>query len=339
MGENTNIEWTDATYNPWYGCKKISAGCSRCYCYREMKRYGLNPSIITRSKTTFRNPLKWKEPRMIFVCSWSDFFIKKADEWRDEAWDVIRKTPQHIYQILTKRPENIWDRLPKDWPWENVWLGVTCENQKMANERIPILSNIPATIRFISYEPLLEYVKWDYNDFPIDWIIIGAESGPKARLMKESWVRRMLIDAKEFDIPVFYKQKMVDGKKVSLPLLDGKSYAEFPKNINIEEFQKKESKDDLRITDWIKPQQTFESGYAKIIKKNRIAKIGEQFVGLANRTKIFTTQYGKITGKKWLEKEGERLIKLGIETEIVPDGKMIALARKSEKVKDRETEF
>ncbi len=104
MGKESQIEWTEATWNPWHGCKKISPGCKNCYMYREKKRYGQDPHNVTKSKTTFKAPLGWKSSKTIFTCSWSDFFIQEADDWRDDAWDVIRKTPEHTYQILTKRP-------------------------------------------------------------------------------------------------------------------------------------------------------------------------------------------------------------------------------------------
>src|SRR3990172_778380 len=127
MGKITGISWTDATYNPWYGCLKVSPGCKQCYMYRDMERYGKDPKVVTRAKpATFNSPLKWTEPQRVFTCSWSDYFIEQADEWRDEAWDIIRRTPHLTYQILTKRPENIFDRLPADWGngWPNVFLSV-----------------------------------------------------------------------------------------------------------------------------------------------------------------------------------------------------------------------
>lgn len=157
MGKNSKIEWTHATWNPWYGCKKISPGCQHCYMYREMTRYNtFDPYTVTRSKTTFRNPLKWKEPQLVFTCSWSDFFIQDADAWRAEAWEIIRQTPHLIYQILTKRPENIPDRLPDDWGsgYPNVYLGVSVENADYL-WRILCLYRIPATLYWVSLEPLL----------------------------------------------------------------------------------------------------------------------------------------------------------------------------------------
>lgn len=107
MGNSSNIEWTDATWNPWHGCHKVSQGCKNCYMFRDKRRYGQDPNVVTRAaSTTFYAPLKWKKPRRIFTCSWSDFFIEEADPWRDEAFAIMALTPQHTYQVLTKRPES-----------------------------------------------------------------------------------------------------------------------------------------------------------------------------------------------------------------------------------------
>src|SRR5215472_9745754 len=128
MGGATGIEWTDATWNPWMGCRKVSPACAHCYMFSDQRRYGHDPGVIRRSKTTFDAPLRWPtEEKLVFTCSWSDWFIEDADEWRPEAWEVIRQTPHLTYQILTKRPELIADRLPADWGrgWPNVWLGVS----------------------------------------------------------------------------------------------------------------------------------------------------------------------------------------------------------------------
>lgn len=161
MGENSTIQWTDKTWNPWHGCTKVSDGCKFCYMYRDKERYGQDPKTVLRSKTTFNAPLKWTDPAMVFTCSWSDWFITDADEWRPEAWDIIRKTPHLTYQILTKRPENIKERLPADWGkgYPNVWLGVSVENQKAAEDRIFELLSIRAAVRFLSVEPLLGPIK------------------------------------------------------------------------------------------------------------------------------------------------------------------------------------
>lgn len=161
MGAKTEIGWTDATWNPWHGCHKVSAGCKNCYMFSDKARYGQDPNKVVRSKTTFQEPLKWKEGRRIFTCSWSDWFIEEADEWRDEAYDVIRATPWHTYQVLTKRIERATGRMP-DPPLPNLWLGTSVEDQATANVRIPLLLRTSAAIRFVSYEPALGPVSFKF---------------------------------------------------------------------------------------------------------------------------------------------------------------------------------
>lgn len=160
MGINSKIEWTDNTWNPWRGCTKLSPACDNCYMMRDAARFGLNGQEVTRaSPATFNAPLKmsWMDGTRVFVCSWSDFFHAAADAWRVDAWEIIRKRPGLIFQILTKRPERITQCLPEDWGdgWPNVWLGVTAENQEFADKRIPWLLAIPAAKRFVSIEPML----------------------------------------------------------------------------------------------------------------------------------------------------------------------------------------
>jgi len=226
MGKNSAIAWTDHTWNPWQGCHKVSDGCLNCYMFRDMKRFGKVPSLVLRSiDSTFNAPMKWKELARVFVCSWSDFFIQEADRWRDSAWEIIRKTPHLTYQILTKRPERIKDCLPEDWGqgWPNVWLGVTTENQAMANLRVPALLKIPAAIHFVSVEPMLEVVNLANVIMPdgdhlgnnlfnhgtgngINWVICGGESGPKARPMHPDWVRGLRNQCQGARVPFFFKQ-------------------------------------------------------------------------------------------------------------------------------------
>ena len=186
MGK-TLIAWTDYSWNPWRGCHKVSQGCKNCYMFREQKRYGNDPNIVVRSITTFKDPLKWKDPAMVFTCSWSDWFIEEADPWRDEAWEIIRQTPHLTYQILTKRPENIRSRLPDDWGdgWDNVWLGVSIEDKDNYARGLN-LADIPAKIRFISAEPLLGQLDllWLVSTGLIHWLIVGGESGPNYRMME-----------------------------------------------------------------------------------------------------------------------------------------------------------
>lgn len=233
MGERTRITWTRGghTYNPWQGCHKVSPGCRDCYMYSEKIRYGQEPNVVVRSKPpTFNAPLKWTEPAFVFTCSWSDWFIAEADAWRDEAWDIIRRTPHLTYQILTKRPERIAAHLPADWGrgWPNVWLGVSAENQATADERIPVLLTVPAALRFVSAEPLLEpldltpYFRklatggpgWkltaglalEIADRVPEWIIVGGESGTRARPFDIGWARDLIRQCSEVRVPVFVKQ-------------------------------------------------------------------------------------------------------------------------------------
>lgn len=213
MGENTAIEWTDATWNPWTGCHKVGAGCLNCYMYRDKRRYGQDPEGVWRSKdATFYGPLKWKEPKRIFTCSWSDFFIEEADEWREDAWGVIRQTPQHTYLVLTKRPERMAGRLPRLFP-ANAWLGVTVENQR-AMSRILFLSELERV--FVSAEPLLEPLAFPSAFLDrIKWMIVGGESGPGARPMRGKWVDGIYEQCRRREIPFFFKQwggtRKIDG--------------------------------------------------------------------------------------------------------------------------------
>lgn len=223
MAIESKIQWTEGTWNPWHGCKKVSTGCKYCYMYRDKERWGQDPTTVLRSKSNFKVPLSWKEGRLIFTCSWSDWFIEEADEWRDEAWAIIKATPQHTYQILTKRPERIKDHLPADWGegYPNVWLGVSVENQVEAVKRIPELIKTPAKVRFLSCEPLLDFVDlsgWlvkpdEVLRNPIHWVIIGGESGSlsptakyKARECFVIWIHRIIKQCQKAKVPVFVKQ-------------------------------------------------------------------------------------------------------------------------------------
>lgn len=210
MAYTTGIRLTDSTWNPWSGCRMVSPGCAHCYMFRDKRRYGQDPTIVVRSKSTFYNPLKWKEPRRIFTCSWSDWFIEEADRWRDEVWEIIRKTPHHTYHILTKRPERILDHLPPDWGngYDNVWLGVTAENQKQADRRIPILLSVPAKVRFLTCEPLLGPIHLDPKSVlpHIHWVIVGGESGHRVRPMHPAWARSLRDQCVSAGIPFHFKQ-------------------------------------------------------------------------------------------------------------------------------------
>ncbi len=225
MGFNTGIEWTDHTWGPWQGCHKVSMGCLHCYMFRDKRRYGQNPDVVIRSKPpTFNAPLKWKEPARVFVCQWSDFFIEEADAWRGEAWEIMRRTPHLTFQILTKRPENIRARLPRDWPLENVWLGVTVENQEMMEERIPYLFIIePEIIKFLSIEPMLGEIRlYDITYEFIDWIIVGGETGPRARPMSAYWAYVVKNACACTKTPFFFKQ--MSGREPIPDYLQGREF-------------------------------------------------------------------------------------------------------------------
>ncbi|CAN5443705.1 DUF5131 family protein [soil metagenome] len=269
MSEQTKIQWTTASWNPWHGCRKVSDGCKFCYMYRDKSRYGQDPTKVVRSRTTFNQPLKMTEPSLIFTCSWSDWFIEEADAWRGEAWKIIKDTPHHTYQILTKRPENIVHRLPDDWGegYENVWLGVSVEHQEAADERIESLLYVKAKTRFLSVEPLLGEVDLtrigetqfsagtncltgkkhrlyseDKNLPKIDWVIIGGESGNhhgkfQFRPCELEWIENLVWQCNSADVPVFVKQLGTYlSDKMNLKDSHGGDISEFPEDLQIREF-------------------------------------------------------------------------------------------------------
>jgi len=268
MAEKSEIQWTDSTWNPWHGCKKVSKGCKYCYMYRGKERFKQDPTIVLRSKNRFKDPLKWKEPKMIFTCSWSDWFIQDADEWRAEAWEIIKATPQHTYQILTKRPERIIECLPEDWGdgYPNVWIGISVEDQDAANERIPFLKGFDAVIKFVSFEPLLDdinlltedlkYVIWkpfmnEDGNFDIsinmafDWAIIGGESGNengtyKYRPCYINSILSLTTLLMEVDVKVFIKQfGTYLSKHLGYKDRHGGNIEEWPINMQIREMPNK----------------------------------------------------------------------------------------------------
>jgi protein gp37 len=194
--------------------------------YRDKRRYGQDPSRVVRSKTSFDAPKKWKTSKMIFTCSWSDFFIREADPWRAEAWDVIRSTPQHTYQILTKRPERMRECLPNGWPFRNVWLGVSVENPRFY-WRIESLQQTPAYVRFLSLEPLLSALP----NLPlqgISWVVVGGESGPRCRPMQPEWVRDIRKQCSGADAAFFFKQWGGLRKDLTGRILDGQVWNAMP---------------------------------------------------------------------------------------------------------------
>ena len=242
MARTSKIQWTNATWNPWHGCKKVSEGCKFCYMYRDKNRYGLDASIVMRSKTKFYDPSKWEEPKLIFTCSWSDWFIKEADDWRAEAWEIIKKNPQHTFQILTKRPERVSACLPKDWNdgYKNVWLGVSVETSKEI-ERIQLLNNIPSYLKFVSFEPLLSNINWDESFNFLDWIIIGGESGNNTgkylfRAMELSWMENLIHHSTKNSIKCFVKQLgSYQAKRLNLKHKNAENISEWNLKYQIQE--------------------------------------------------------------------------------------------------------
>lgn len=227
MAFNSNIQWTQATWNPWHGCKKVSPGCKYCYMYRGKEQYKQDPKIVQRSKTRFNDPLKWTEGRVIFTCSWSDFFIDEADAWRLEAWQIVLMTRgHHFYQILTKHPERIEEQLPTDFDGDkiipdNVIFIASVENQEMFDKRWPILRDLKKRYGMkvgLSVEPLLGPIDmhdafvedWNWKHQP-DWVIVGGESGNEIgkyryRKCEMEWVENIVLKCRELGISVFVKQ-------------------------------------------------------------------------------------------------------------------------------------
>ncbi len=247
----TDIQWCKLTHNFWHGCRKLGVECAACYMFRNKKKIGQNGSIIHRlSDATFYKPLFEKEGAIIFTCSYSDFFLEQADEWREDAWDVIRKTPQHIWLILTKRPERIKDHLPPDWGkgWDNVWFGTSIGIQSSMHRAVT-LASIPAKVRFISAEPLLEEIdflvesdgKRIIDDY--QWLILGGESGDqfgpyKYRPSQLAWYEKIVKDLKDkTDVAVFVKQLGCHLRDtMHLKHHHGGDINEFPKSLQIREF-------------------------------------------------------------------------------------------------------
>lgn len=233
----TAISWTDETWNPWQGCTRVSPGCANCYMFAEREgRFGIPSGVVTRSSpTTFRKPLSraWStKPAKVFTCSWSDWFHPGADEWRPEAWEIIRQSPHLTFQILTKRPERILDHLPSGWNdydgWHNVWLGVSVEKQAFMH-RAKILTEIPARVRFVSAEPLLGPLEFEPEILKhIHWIIGGGESGLNARAADLAWFRSLRDQCTSMGISYWHKQNGGRGRDKGGILLDGKVCQQFP---------------------------------------------------------------------------------------------------------------
>jgi protein gp37 len=260
MADKSSIEWTDATWPVTVGCDRVSPGCDHCYALRDGWRLAHNPNPqiqavygglvsdegerldwtgVTRCVPERLDwPLRWTRPRRIFVCSQSDLFHKDIPtEFIGAVFDTMRRADQHTYQVLTKRPSRaallvpqLLETLGGTWP-QHIWMGVSVEHQDYT-WRVDKLRHIPAPTRFISAEPLLGPLTLNLNG--IAWLIAGAESGHGARPMDEDWVRSLRDQATSFGVAFFYKQNVINGKKVPLPALDGTIWNAFPDERKIE---------------------------------------------------------------------------------------------------------
>lgn len=245
MGKTTEISWTDVTWNVARGCKKVDEDCKFCYMYRESLNSTMyNPLEIKRTKTVFNLPLKIKEPSKIFVCSLTDFYIEEIDSYRNEAFEIIRKCPEHTFQILTKRPERIMENTPADiLNMENVWFGTSVGSEK-GTQRIYDLLEVDCRARFISFEPLHGPVDMnlDLHDLlKIDWAIIGGESGNnngkyRYRPCELKWMQDLVLSLSPC-MAVFVKQMGTHlAKELKMSDRHGTKIEEFPKELRLREF-------------------------------------------------------------------------------------------------------
>ena len=240
--KKSKIEWTEETWNPTTGCDKVSSGCKNCYAETMAKRLQAigvrgyqNGFKFSLMPERLEQPLKKRKPIKYFVNSMSDLFHEDMpSDFLDEIFKVIEQTPQHIYQILTKRKNKMEEYFATREVPSNVWLGVTVEDRKSGLLRIDKIRNINASIKFLSIEPLLEDLG-RINLKGINWVIVGGESGPKARPMKEEWVISIRKQCDRMKIPFFFKQWGTWGadmikrnKKANGRILQGKVWEAYP---------------------------------------------------------------------------------------------------------------
>lgn len=244
MSAASKIEWTETTWNPVRGCTRVSEGCRHCYAERMAHRFsgaGKPYEGLTRMSTqgprwtgdvaliesAVRQPLRWRKPRLIFVNSMSDLFHPAVPlNFIQRVFDTMRATPQHTYQVLTKRSERL-RKLHKELPWpNNVWMGVSVESNAETH-RISALADVPAAVRFLSLEPLLGPLP-NLDLSGIHWVIVGGESGPGARPMSEAWVLDIHKSCLHQDVPFFFKQWGGVRKGTTGRELAGRVYDQMP---------------------------------------------------------------------------------------------------------------
>ena len=234
MAQYSGIEWTDCTWNPVTGCTKVSDGCTNCYAERmalRLKAMG-NPNYrdgfsVRCHHHMLGRPLTWRKPHMVFVNSMSDLFHPQVPQtFVAQVFEVMARAHWHTFQVLTKRPRRMVELgNALTWP-ENVWAGVSVENDKV-RDRIDLLRECGAKTRFLSLEPLLGPLR-DLDLGGIDWVIVGGESGPGARPMNPEWVLDIRDECQEADIPFFFKQWGGTNKKKTGRLLEGRTWSETP---------------------------------------------------------------------------------------------------------------
>lgn len=239
MSDHSSIEWTDATWNPVRGCTKITSGCAHCYAETFAERFrgvpghpyeqGFDLRLVPEKLT---QPLLWRQPKMVFVNSMSDLFHEAVpDDYIVQVARVMQLVSWHTYQVLTKRSKRLRDLLKTRLRFAaedpHIWWGVSVENRKQGLPRIDHLQAAPAVIRFLSIEPLLESLgRIDLSG--IGWVIVGGESGPGARPIRESWVVEVRDQCREANVPFFFKQWGGKQKKRTGRELDGRTYDETP---------------------------------------------------------------------------------------------------------------
>jgi len=234
MALNSSIEWTEATWNPVTGCSHVSAGCANCYAERfalrlqaaGMPKYRNGFKVTTHEKELV-TPQSWRKPHDVFLCSMGDLFHDKVPSgFIQRVFDVMKACPHHRFQVLTKRSGRL-RQLAGTLPWpENVWMGVTVEDGRVLS-RIDDLRVVPAKVRFLSCEPLID----DVGHLPLDgihWVIVGGESGPGARPMKKEWVLSIRRQCRAANVPFFFKQWGGTRKHPNGRELDGRTWDDMP---------------------------------------------------------------------------------------------------------------
>jgi len=248
MAENSNIVWTDHTFNPWIGCTKVSAACDNCYAEKwdnrfKSKRWG-HEAARTRTKT-WQQPKRWQKKAVsegkrfrVFCASLADVFDNHnsiQQSWRDDLWLLVKDCPNLDFLLLTKRPQNIKRYLPDDWGngYQNVWLGCTVESQKEA-DRLNHLVNIPAIVHFLSMEPLLGAVDLSSHIDRLEWVIVGGENSFNYRPVNHDWFRSLRDQCTAAGVPFLFKQwegRNQPAIKAKGRLLDGVEHNGYPNPI------------------------------------------------------------------------------------------------------------